>query len=360
MEYYLFISNDCNLNCKYCSILLNQRQLNVPIEPIYSLFDLQNFIDATQKKYNDNIADIILFGGEPTLNYTFIEKLIQMQKSLNDLAYEIHYMLHTNGLLLYKISDYILNNIDSIMLSINYDKVPRIRLDSGYFKNIIDSVHYIKQKRNIPIVARLTITEVTSLYSEISLFNPFFDAVYWQIENKYDFNNFEEFYNTYKFELNLVFELWMKYLECGIFLRFIPFIASVNFLSENIKPKIFCCGYNNSMIYIQTDGKCYTCAEDLTTNKNLVGSINTDFKFSNFNLLDTLCNECPYLVMCKGRCGRMHKEFTPEHVKNYCKLNTILFDLIKSNYEKIIHLYNKYNIPNDLKDPIFHYTEYTP
>ena len=40
MEYYLFATNDCNLQCKYCSILLKADELKIPKEPVYSIDDL--------------------------------------------------------------------------------------------------------------------------------------------------------------------------------------------------------------------------------------------------------------------------------------------------------------------------------
>lgn len=254
MEYYIFISNDCNLNCNYCSILLKKGKCNIPQEPAFSVAELNNFIDKTQRKYNDKSADIVFFGGEPTLNYPFIEKIISSQDSKFEKPYEYHYMLHTNGLLLGEIPDNILKHLDSIMLSINYDKIPRLKLNEGYFKTIINSVRIVKQRKPIPIVARLTITEETSLYSEIALFNPFFDAVYWQIENNYQFKDFKAFRDSYKYELTLCFNIWLNYLKRGIMLRLIPFLAATYFFVNEHNSDVFCCGYNNSMVYVQTNG----------------------------------------------------------------------------------------------------------
>ena len=360
MEYYIFASNDCNLNCSYCSVLLNTETGNMPKEPIYSFEQLNRFIQNTQNKYNDPIADIVFFGGEPTLNYNFIEKLISFQSSIICTSFKYHYMLHTNGLLLDKIPDSILNKLDSIMLSINYEKVPHFNLDNGYFKLIIDSVRIIKQRKPLPIVARLTITEKTSLYTEIALLNPFFDAIYWQIENKYMFNDFNSFYSAYTYELSVTFNMWFEYLKRGVLLQLIPFISSAFNLTHEHKENSFCCGYNCSMIYIQTNGTCYTCAEDMTSNKNLIGNINEGFIFDSFDLNDTRCKFCDYLSLCMGRCGRMHKEFCDKHIIEYCKLNKVLFDMIKENINEIQKYCKKHNIKLDLNNPVYHYTEYTP
>lgn len=360
MEYYIFATNDCNLNCQYCSVLLNTIENKIPLEPTYSLSALNEFIHNTQVKLHDSHAELVFFGGEPTLNYSFIHDVICSQSTNSQSPYTYTYVLHTNGLELGNIPKDILNSIDAIMLSINYEKIPPNRLNEGYFRVIADAIMSIRRKRQIPIIGRMTITEQTSIFSELALLNGFFDAIYWQIENCYYFNNFYQFYESYKYELTLVFNSWLKYLESGILLNYIPFIASACFANNKETPHDFCCGYNRSMIYIQTNGDCYTCAEDMTTKHNLVGSIESGFRFNEFGLNDTRCLNCKYVQICKGRCGRMHREFENSHIKEYCMLNQIMFDLILENLPTINQLVQRWNLSIAMDDPLFHFTEYTP
>ena len=160
MEYYLFVSNDCNLNCRYCSVLLDTKTAGIPSKPVYSISELNKFIDILQTKQNDGVADIVFFGGEPTLNYQFIADVIESQRKLQGLPYSFRYMLHTNGLLLQKMPDTILFNLDTIMLSINYDKVPHNNLQTGYFREIADAIRSTRNRKSIQIIGRLTITEI--------------------------------------------------------------------------------------------------------------------------------------------------------------------------------------------------------
>lgn len=360
MEYYIFATNDCNLNCQYCSVLLKTSENNIPLEPVYSLEALNTFIHNTQVKLNDTHAELVFFGGEPTLNYPFIRDVICSQRIESQQPYTFTYVLHTNGLELGNIPNDILSSISAIMLSINYDKIPHNHLNEGYFRVVADAIMTIRRKKQIPIIGRMTITEETSLFSEIALLNGFFDAIYWQIENCYQFKNFNQFYESYKYELTLVFNSWLKYLERGFLLNYIPFIASTCFANSKEKPSDFCCGYNRSMIYVQTNGDCYTCAEDMTTKHNLVGSIESGFQFDGFGFNDTKCLDCKYVQICKGRCGRMHREFDPIHTNEYCMLNQIMFDLILENLPRINKLVQKWGLSIAMDDPIFHYTEYTP
>lgn len=360
MEYYIFATNDCNLNCRYCSVLLRTFENDIPLKPIYSLDALNAFIYNTQMKFHDAHAELVFFGGEPTLNYPFIRDVIYSQRINSQLPYKYTYVLHTNGLELGNVPNDILNSISAIMLSINYDKIPHNRLNEGYFRVVSDAIITIRRRKQIPIIGRLTITEETSLFSEIALLNGFFDAIYWQIENCYQFKNFKQFYESYKYELTLVFNSWLQYLERGFLFNYIPFIASACFANNKENPKDFCCGYNRSMIYVQTNGDCYTCAEDMTTKHNLVGSIESGIQFESFGFNDTKCFNCQYVQICKGRCGRMHREFEPYHTNEYCMLNQIMFDLILENLPKINELVQKWGLSIAMEDPLFHYTEYTP
>ena len=69
---------------------------------------------------------------------------------------------------------------------------------------------------------------------------------------------------------------------------------------------------------------------------------------------------CTYAQLCKGRCGRMHREFDPSHTNEYCMLNQIMFDLILENLTRINEFVQKWELSIAMEDPIFHYTEYTP
>ena len=360
MEYYIFITNDCNLNCKYCSVLLRTTEHTIPNHPVYSIDELSHFIYNTQISNRDECADIVFFGGEPTLDYPYIREIIQSGKEQLTPSFKVRYMLHTNGLLLGDIPEDILLQIETVMLSINYNMVPHCNLDDGYFKTLTDSIRTIKRKKSIPVIGRLTITEDTSLYSEIALFHNFFDAVYWQLENCDYFSDYNKYYNTYKYELELSFNLWLAYLKKGILLKFIPFIASACFALNKEIPDSFCCGYNSSIVFIQTNGNCYTCAENMTTSNNLIGNLQDGIQFENFGLEDTKCASCEYIHMCKGRCGRMHKEFSENHIKEYCDLNKYLFDLILRELPVIKSSIDLFGLSLEMNDPIYHYTEYTP
>lgn len=361
MEYFIYMTNDCNLNCKYCSVLLDCEKNNLPIKPTYSYESLMAFIKNTQTQTNDNEVSIYFFGGEPSLEYDDITLLINTAKK--ELArYDLKFVLHTNGLRLDVLPDSILNELSLIMFSINYEKIPHHVLYPSYFSTVIDNALSIKMRKAIPIIARLTVTEETSIFTELLQVSHFFDYVYWQIENCPSFNNVTEFKNTYIYEIRRTFEYWIKYLEQGIMLKYIPFMAALKFIFFHDRDDgEFSCGYSRGMVYIQTNGKCYACSDNVEGNAHYMGDINKGISLPHRKLNEFKCKGCSYRTICMGRCGRMHIEFSKEHINDYCQMNQSMFDLFlnnKTNLEQII--YQNPTFKQELENWILEFTEFTP
>lgn len=153
----------------------------------------------------------------------------------------------------------------------------------------------------------------------------------------------------------------MNYLRQGFFLRYVPFISAIrNSIYVQDIPKKFYCGYGSSMIYIQTNGKCYGCCDNVSSNSHYLGDIHNGISFPIIDLGNTICKNCDYIKLCGGRCGRMHKDFSSQRIQQYCELNIHTFDLIRKNLPEIQSLINVYPHYRDIiMDPMIAYTEYT-
>lgn len=361
MEYFVYMTNDCNLNCRYCSVLLDYEKNNLPVKPIYNYEELMNFIRNVQKQHGDNEISIYFFGGEPSLEYTDIEMLISIaKKKLFD--FSLKFVLHTNGLRLDVLPDNILDELSLIMFSINYEKIPNYILYPSYFSNIIDNALLIKTRKHIPIIARLTVTEKTSIFTELLQVSNFFDYVYWQIENCNAFNNATSFKDTYIYEIDKTFEYWIKYLDQGIMIKFIPFIAVLKFMFfHDRSDNEFSCGYSRGMVYVQTNGKCYACSDNVEGNIHYLGDIYNGITLPYYKLDEFKCKDCSYRPLCMGRCGRMHLEFSKDHINDYCQMNQAMFNLFWENriyLEKILK--RNPSFKNELENWILEFTEFTP
>lgn len=283
MEYYVYITNECNMNCKYCSVLFDTQKYGVPIKPQYSFTELEHFVSMTQKDLNDDVADIYFFGGEPTIDFAQIDKLIDAFDKPH--FYKVNYIMHTNGLLIPNTPKKILERINITLLSFNYELIYNGEHIAPYFGKMLKAIEYIKSVNDIPIIGRITVSPKTSLFTECCLISNFVDYVYWQIDNCDSIKDFNSYQAQYQYDINTLFKYWYEYLKKGILLKFVPFISAIrNIIIEPEKPDKFYCGYGSSMIYVQTNGKCYACCDNVATNSHYIGDIFTGIKFSDNNL----------------------------------------------------------------------------
>lgn len=359
MEYYVFVTNNCNLDCQYCcgvGIIKNSSKAE---RPQYSLEELKSFFISTQERYNSENIDVIFFGGEPTLNLGYIEEFVAyFGFSLN--SYNINYALHTNGTLLYRTSRELLNSLKLIIISINYDKIPKSGLYESYFSNIITNIKNIRAVSSTNLLCRLTITESVSLYTNVMQVSSFFDYVYWQLQHCSQFSNYDVFSNNYKYELGLVLDHWYGYFKKGFLINYVPFANAVKSLI-NANNESVLCGFNTRCINIQTDGKCYSCPESMNDERFFIGDIRGGIQFSKFSMGQTKCMTCDLLSYCCGRCGRMHIVYDEKHIEEYCNLTREMFTFFKSRENEILSIMKQYpEFQESLNDSIYDYTEYIP
>lgn len=360
MEYYIYITNKCNLNCSYCSVMLENNSRHLPDQLSYSLEDLKHFVDNVQNTHPEDTARIYFFGGEPTLDFNSIYSIIQVFKEVE--TYKVEFILHTNGLLLDSVPENIIKHIDIIFLSINYEKVYINGELSNYFIKLVHSIGKIKSVKKIPFIGRLTISEGTSVYSECTLIGDFFDYVYWQLDNQKHLKDIIAYKEQYKKEVSFLFEYWFRFFKEGVILRYIPFLSIVqHLLYEYPIPQHFYCGYGEDMIYIQTDGSCYGCCDEVDSKRHFIGDIYSGIEFHDMEISSDICLNCKDLVICGGRCGRMHKDFEPERIQCYCEMNKFTFDLIKKYLSEISKKIDSCPHYREVFcDPIMDYTELLP
>jgi len=335
MEYYIYITNKCNLNCSYCSVMMDPHQTTIPDEINYSIRDLKTFIDKKQKSVSskDNTACIYFFGGEPTLNYPQISDIIKLFDNRTD--YTVKFVLHTNGLLLDIIPFDIISKVDVIFLSLNYEKIFNKGLITSYFYKIIRTISELKSKYNIITIGRFTVSNNTSLYTEATMSGLFFDYVYWQLDNQQKLSNLDTYKERYKNDIAILIDYWIRYLENGVVLRYVPFLSvTKHLLSKSTTPTHYYCGFGEDIVFIQTDGSCYGCCDNIVNKKYLLGNIYDGIKYSDMEI-DEHCASCQYIKLCGGRCGRMHKDFEQWRIDDFCEMNVFSFKLLQESLPRI-------------------------
>ncbi len=343
MEYYVYATNDCNLHCTYCSALFDCQVNNIPILPSYDTGLLTDFIQRTQQQHQDKEVRIFFFGGEPTMEYDYLKKLVTALSTSLAADYNLKFVVHTNGLLLTQMPTELRDHLSLVILSFNYEKIPAHHLAASYFSRLMEGSRQMREQR-IPVTARLTITEKTSLFTSVKMLEDYYDYLYFQIENCEQFTDFQSFYATYTYEVELLFESWLKTLSEGRMGRIIPFMWTLHalFHADDSNGR-YCCGYNWSQIYIQTDGECYACCDCVPTAVHRIGSLKEGVSFGNpYVRSENRCDECTYNNLCRGRCGRMHQDYDSQHIDEYCRLNRFMFDLFLQNKKKLASILKQF------------------
>jgi uncharacterized protein len=149
----LEVTTNCNLRCKYCScgeLYANSKGLKIiNMEPT-SAITLLNYV-IKKKTLNSQKRQLALsfYGGEPLLNFTFIENLVKYAESLiTDV--QIRFDIVTNGTLLDKYMDYLVKHKFTILISIDGDENSnqyRIYRNGKFSFNQVFSNIKILQKR---------------------------------------------------------------------------------------------------------------------------------------------------------------------------------------------------------------------
>lgn len=327
MEYYCYLTNDCNLNCEYCSVLFDCQKNKIPLRLSYPLEELLSFIARIQTERDDPHIRLFFFGGEPTLEFGQMQAMMEGVRDRFP-NYDIKFILHTNGLLLERMPQAVTDGLSLVTLSFNYEKIPHHHLKESYFSKVMENLLAFREKSGVPFSARLTVTEKTSLYTEARMVSAFCEYVYFQIENCAAFHDPESFYQTYTFEVELLYRIWKEKLLAGTLENIIPFLSVLKqLLLPERDENAFGCGYNKHQIYIQTDGSCFSCCDNVPEGQHHIGSLQTGIHFGSCQLAAHACGACPYRGLCLGRCGRMHREFSAAHVEEYCRMNRAMFDL---------------------------------
>lgn len=346
VEYILFLTYRCNLNCEYCFAknLVHNREKNTLSVTQERLRSICKYIETDIKINHRENNSIVFFGGEPSLVPNIIDEIIEQTAHLG-----LNYSIYTNGLLLDKFPDSILRKLQTILVAIDGDKESHEKFKpTGSYNKILDNVRAIKGKTNAQIIGRITLQESSNLYYSVkNLLDPF-DFVHWQIVNKEKFNNPEKFILEYKQNLERLFNEWIDALSSGIVLKIIPFNRIVLSLLLNDTSVSFRCGCGSTIQAIDVDGNIYSCDEYIESQNNSLGTIydnnyNLIQHKNHFNLFED-CSQCNISSVCLGRCRKMLETQSPDHIRIYCEFTRILVKMITMSIEDIKQIISSQNI----------------
>ena len=153
--YVLFTTGACNLNCDYCGGSIDPKL--VPWDVKYSIKELEDFI-------GEENPVIAFYGGEPLMNYRFIEEVIDSFEGAR-------FVIQTNGTLIHKLSPDEWKKFNTILISIDgRENVTDLHRGSGSYESALRAAIYLKRWGfSGDLVARMTVTQDTDIYVDLSL-----------------------------------------------------------------------------------------------------------------------------------------------------------------------------------------------
>lgn len=343
MDYYVFITNSCNLRCNYCVFSSSSikptgdRQLNkgnaIEAPDVRKTAD---FILNNLKAMGHPKNKIVFYGGEPLMNPKWIAEFMDLTEG------QIRYAIQTNGTLLDNVDRKIIERLDFLELSI--DGLPKIN-DMLRGKDTFDRI--AKNLANIQpffkgrLVARMTYTPDNPLYESVKyLLETFeFDDVYWMLE---DFvtpiSEWISSTNVYNIEIQRLIEFWMAEIKKDNVLGIDPFKSIVYSLLSEETNYMFRCGFGTFLMAIDVDGACYNCDLMPTRDKrNSIGNIDKGILFHSLPknpIYEKNCRNCSELRYCGGRCFHL-SYYQDERFGPFCDRTKFLISALRQKIPEI-------------------------
>lgn len=313
MNYFITLTDECNLRCRYCYGKWLEDFDPTPEEPNidYSIPTHLNYNIPILREFckKDPEPTLIFYGGEPALCLNEIREIM-------DTVPAKEYMIHTNGVLLDKLEPRYSNRLTTILVSMDGDRELTDRQrGKGTYEKIIRNLNLLQRHGyRGEVIARMTVTQETDIEKQVKwlLLNEEcpFQSVHWQLDALFwrnDFNpdEFKEWAaNNYNPGINNLIRFWVDYMEQEQkVLRIYPFIGLTQSLLLNQSSQLRC-GAGWISFNIQTDGTITPCPAMVGMKDYYRGNI---AETAPNEIKDTIhisepCISCDIHALCGGRC----------------------------------------------------------
>lgn len=162
MNFTFWITEDCNLRCKYCYVKKNSQYMDLQTAEA-----AVTFLKATVVGENAEKIRVNFHGGETTLNFKVIRFVCdELEKISIERHIPVYFSLTTNGINLKEdVIDYLIERKISVSVSVDGDKEThdknRVFLNGdGSFDKVMKGLFKL-QKRKVHVRVRMTVTSDT-------------------------------------------------------------------------------------------------------------------------------------------------------------------------------------------------------
>lgn len=308
VELNLFTTLKCNLACSYCTEA-DGGSLGTQGDVTYSIDALKTFLDTHAKKKE---VVITFYGGEPTLNPTFIEDVIEAFPTAR-------FQLQTNGTLMDNVSEEVLGKLSNILISVDGGELATdIYRGDGVFHQVTEAVKSIHKHVDGTITARMTWSGSNIEVQDFLDLAATFDYVYWQFVQAQGFYAPEQM----KKKKEVIEELVNLFFNSE---KFIPLIPIMGVVRNKLFPHRAVeaaygqtqCRAATHLLNITPDGGIYPCP-DLTHDQSLrCGDIKTNTLGENMmkSTTDMPCGQCEAFSYCRQNCLKnLHVAYTQKNL----------------------------------------------
>ncbi|MBN1166724.1 MAG: TIGR04084 family radical SAM/SPASM domain-containing protein [Methanospirillaceae archaeon] len=311
MYYHLYITDECNLNCRYCRDKIfsipepdtpDITIKDIPPEITYPLSQLKRFISK------DPEAKITFIGGEPTLRPEWIGAIMQDVPAAK-------WMIQTNGIRLKDLPSDITNRFGTILISIdgNQELTDYHRGKDTYRKAMESIQSIIARGYRGELIARMTVTRKTDIYAAVThlacnRIYPFrsihwqIDAGFWSDYNPHAYGAWSK--NQYIPGIQRLADQWISVIKQERKVpQWYPFTGIIHDLLTG-EDSLLRCGSGHANYTIQTDGTIIPCPIMLGIKDYYLGHINTSH-YSDIKAVPipkNHCTNCDIFSICGGRC----------------------------------------------------------
>ena len=318
----LHVSHDCNLRCKYCFASTGDYKEG---RMLMSLETGKKAIDFLIERSGDRkFLELDFFGGEPTLNFDVVKKIVEYGRSREAEANKkFRFTITTNGVLLNDdMIEFVNKEMNNVVLSIDGRKevndAMRVRVDgSGSYDRIIPNFKKLVNARgkDKDWYVRGTYTKYNLDFSNdvMHLYEQGFD----QISVEPVMADPEMPYAITPQDLPRIFDEYdalmekiTKVRENGGFINFFHFMLDLDQGPCAIK-RLRGCGCGNEYVAVAPNGDIYPCHQFVGIEDYKMGSLN-DGSF-NEEIKKTFaaahvyskpeCKKCWAKFYCSGGCN---------------------------------------------------------
>lgn len=306
MFFHIVLTDECNLQCRYCygqafEDCGNQQDESkyddMPSEISYGLDDLTEFL----KKAPD--ATITFYGGEPTLRPELI-------RSIMDRFPGRRFMMQTNGMLLKGVGIDHLKRFHTILISV--DGKPELtdgNRGTGVFQTVKKNIEWLRKEGfRGELIARMTVMEGNDIFDSVTwlLDCGLFDSVHWQLNaNFWDDlgrRDFKAWSRGYDRQVKKLAEWWLDEMKRGKVHRIYPFLGVMGLLLKGKKATGILCGAGHTNFAVGTDGSIYPCPVMAGLRGFKLGNLTSDPKKLTCKYNFKVCERCDVFGLCGGRC----------------------------------------------------------